>query len=408
MTPQSLRLLLVEDMEDDALLLVRELRKGGIDLDFTRVETPRELKAALANGSWDAIFADYNLPAFTGLDALRIVRKMDADLPFILISGLIGEETAVEALHRGAHDFILKGRFARLVPALKRALQDAKLRHERRRTAAELTQHREHLEELVQMRTAELAAVNRELAAANRELETFSHTVAHDLRNPVVNIAGFCRVIFEKYEHLLDEKCMKCFRLIHKEARRMDKLIITLLNFSRMSRQEMQLQETDLSEMARNISRELQPTAQGRRAEFFITDNLSCHGDQNLLKVALGNLLGNAWKYSSKKALSTIEFGTICGDGPAPTFYVRDNGVGFNQNYAHRLFGLFQRLHSNDDFEGHGIGLVTVERIIHRHGGRVWAESKEGEGATFYFTLKGGGHDVGSQGMVDSSRVLGT
>jgi hypothetical protein len=388
MTPQALRLLLVEDMEDDALLLVRELRKGGIDLDFTRVETLQELKSALANGSWDAIFADYNLPAFTGLDALRIVREMDADLPFILISGFIGEETAVEALHRGAHDFILKGRFARLVPALKRALQDAKLRHERRQTSAELAQHREHLEELVQMRTAELAAVNRELTAANRELDSFNLTVSHDLRSPVLNIANFCRIISKKYDQSLDEKCRKYLGFINEEALRMDTLIKTLLGFCRLSRQKMQLREVDLTEIARAISRELQATDQDRKTEFIIAGHLSCQGDLDLLKVVLNNLLGNAWKYSSKKALSTIEFGAKSGDAPTPTFYVRDNGVGFNPNYAHKLFGIFQRLHSNDEFEGHGIGLVTVERIVHRHGGRVWAESEEGKGATFYFTLQ--------------------
>jgi PAS domain S-box-containing protein len=167
MAPQALRLLLVEDEEDDALLLARELRKGGIDPDFSRVETPEELKTALASGPWDAIFSDYNLPAFTGLDALKIVREMGLDLPFILVSGVIGEETAVEALKAGAHDYLLKGRYARLVPALERARRDVALLRERRQTAAELTRHREHLEELVQERTKQLATANQELRAAH-------------------------------------------------------------------------------------------------------------------------------------------------------------------------------------------------------------------------------------------------
>ena len=378
---KSLRLLLIEDLEDDALLLVRELRKGGIDSDFTRVDTLRELEAALANGPWDAIFSDYNLPGFTGLDVLRIVREMGLDLPFILVSGVIGEETAVEALKAGAHDYLMKGRYARLAPALERARQDVTLQRERRRTMAELRQYREHLEELGLLRTEELAA-------ANRELDSFNHTVSHDLRSPVLNIANFCQLIFDKHDHSLDEKGKKYLRIIHEESLRMDQMINTLLGFCRLLRQEMQPQEVDLSALARTISERLQATDQERRSEFFITEHLSCNGDQSLLEVVLNNLLGNAWKYSAKEALSTIEFGAMSGDAPTPTFYVRDNGVGFNQNYAHKLFGIFQRLHTNDEFEGNGIGLVTVERIIQRHGGKVWAESAEGEGATFYFTLK--------------------
>ena len=338
---QSLRLLLIEDLEDDALLLVRELRKGGIDLDFTRVDTLRELQAALANTPWDAIFSDYNLPGFTGLDALRIVREMGLDLPFILVSGVIGEETAVEALKAGAHDYLMKGRYARLVPALERARQDVAHQRERQRTMAELRQYREHLEELVLLRTEELAAANRELTLANRELDSFNHTVSHDLRGPALNIANFCRLIFDKHGHLLNEKGKKYLQIIQDESLRMDKMINTLLGFCRLSRQKIQPRKVDLSEMARTISRELQETDPNRKTEFIIAEHLSCNGDLDLLKVALSNLLGNAWKYSAKKALSTIEFGAINGDNPEPTFYVRDNGAGFNRNYAHKLFGLF-------------------------------------------------------------------
>jgi two-component sensor histidine kinase/CheY-like chemotaxis protein len=180
---QTVRLLLVEDVEDDALLLVRELRKGGIDPDYARVETAEELKAALENGPWDAVFADYNLPAFTGLDALRIVRERSGYLPFILVSGVIGEETAVEALHAGAHDYLMKGRFGRLVSALERALRDAALQLERRQTAEELTRHREHLEEQVQKRTEELAATNEALKVSLAEKDVLLGELAHRTKN---------------------------------------------------------------------------------------------------------------------------------------------------------------------------------------------------------------------------------
>jgi len=171
MTAQSLRLLLVEDVENDALLLVRALRKEWLNLDYTRVDTPQALKAALANGPWDAIFSDYHLQGFTGLDSLRIVREMGLDLPFILVSGVLGEEAAVEALQAGANDYLMKGRYARLVPALERALRDVALQRERQQTEAELRQHREHLEELIQARTEELAAANAELTGSIEKLQ---------------------------------------------------------------------------------------------------------------------------------------------------------------------------------------------------------------------------------------------
>jgi len=174
MMPVPLRLLVIEDAEDDALLLVLELQGGGYAAEFTRVETPDELKAALDDGPWDAIFSDYSLPSFTGLDALRIVQESGLDLPFIIVSGVIGEEQAVEALKAGAHDYLMKGRFARLVSALKRAMKDAVLRHERRQSAEELSRHREHLEELVQERTEELAAANEELQMQSEELQSQS------------------------------------------------------------------------------------------------------------------------------------------------------------------------------------------------------------------------------------------
>ena len=245
-----LRLLLVEDVEDDAQLLLLQLREGGIDPDCVRVESPEELKAALNNGPWDVVFADYSLPSFTGLDALRIMQEKGMDLPFILVSGVIGEEQAVEAMKSGAHDFILKGQYVRLMPSLKRALKDAELRHERRQTAEELSQYREHLEELVQQRSAELKLANVELqskngelaaanetlrvqsdelaqaleetrrseeekerlnadlAAANLELEAFNYSVAHDLRQPLNSIGMYCQSIKMIYGDSLDEQCL--------------------------------------------------------------------------------------------------------------------------------------------------------------------------------------------------------
>jgi len=416
----SLRLLIIEDAEDDALLLVRELRKGGYVPDFVRVETPQELKSALEDGPWDAVFSDYNLPAFTGLDALRMVRER-GDLPFILVSGVMGEETAVEALKAGAHDYLMKGRYARLVSALERALKDAALRHERRQTAEELTRHREHLEELVQQRTEELEAANEELQvqseelqvqsvelqaqskelervntelashaaeleAANVELEAFNYTVSHDLRGPLTIINGYCEVLRVLRNDRLDEESKGYLEEIASGSLKMGGLIDTLLRFSRLSHANIKEEAVDLSRLAGEIANDLRMTEPRRAATVTVAPGLKASGDRELLRLALENLLGNAWKYTGNLDETRIEFG-VTEHGGKPAFFVRDNGEGFDMADAEKLFVPFQRLHDAGEFKGHGIGLATVQRIIQRHGGRVWAEGKPGEGATFYFTL---------------------
>jgi PAS domain S-box-containing protein len=235
---------------------------------------------------------------------------------------------------------------------------------------------------------AKLAARAVELEIANQDLDAFNYSVAHDLRSPVTGISGFCSVILEKYGHSFDENCGRFFSIIQEETLRMDQLISTLLDFARISRKELNFQKVDLSKIALLISLELKIKNPERKAEFKIADNINCYGDAGLLQVVMNNLLGNAWKYSMKQERTIIEFGSTKGDNGLLTCYVCDNGVGFDADLAEKLFYPFQRLHSEEEFAGHGIGLTTVQRIIQRHGGSIWAESEPGKGATFYFTLK--------------------
>jgi signal transduction histidine kinase len=237
------------------------------------------------------------------------------------------------------------------------------------------------LEQRVAERTAQLEA-------SNRELESFSYSVSHDLRAPLRGIDGFSSVLLEDYEHRLDEEGKDNLRRIRTACTRMGLLIDDLLNLSRMARFEMSPETVDLSELARQIAGELSKTQPDRTVEFVIADGLLDRGDERLLKVVLQNLLGNAWKYSAKQAGAVIEFGRTHPDGVS-AYCVRDNGVGFDMGYAGKLFKPFQRLHDSGDFPGTGIGLALVHRIISRHGGRAWAESEQGKGARFYFTLKG-------------------
>lgn len=234
----------------------------------------------------------------------------------------------------------------------------------------------------------QIQGMNTELMAANRELEAFSYSVSHDLRAPLRGIDGFSQALLEDYADKLDETGKDYLRRVRAGTQRMGVLIDDLLNLSRVTRTEMRLENTDLSAIAQAVAAELRNAQPARRTEFRIEDNLKAVADAHLLRIALENLIGNAWKFSSKRESACVEFGRTDGEA-GPAYYVRDNGAGFDPAYAARLFGAFQRLHGTADFPGTGVGLATVQRIIRRHGGRIWAESAVEKGATFYFTLAG-------------------
>jgi len=244
----------------------------------------------------------------------------------------------------------------------------------------------------------DLEDANRELEGTNRELEAFSYSVSHDLRAPLRTIDGFSQILQEDYEGELDDEGMDYLGRVRAASRHMATLIDDLLDLSRVGRRPLRREPVDLSRLAAGIVEELKESQPGREVEFVTEEKIMAWGDVSLLKVALENLLGNAWKFTANEKEARIEFGADRDPGPgflAPVYYVRDNGAGFDQAYADKLFGAFQRLHGQDEFEGTGIGLATVARIVHRHGGRVWAEGSVGEGATFYFTL--GGREIGDR-----------
>ncbi len=232
----------------------------------------------------------------------------------------------------------------------------------------------------------ELERVNHELEGANRELDAFNSSVSHDLRRPLTNISGFSQLILEFHGAKMEEQCREFVANIYRETKRMDKLIDTLLKFARLSRAALVREKVDLSSMAEGVAVELAATDRSRRVSVTVAPGLIAGGDGGLLRVALQNLIGNAWKYTRTREGAEIEVGRCDKEG-GPAFFVRDNGVGFDPAEAGQLFAPFQRLSTATDFEGTGIGLVTVHRIIERHKGRIWAEGEPGQGATFYFTL---------------------
>ncbi len=226
-----------------------------------------------------------------------------------------------------------------------------------------------------------------ELSSANKELEAFSYTVSHDLRSPLRSIDGFSQEILEDYGDKLDNNGVDTLRRIRAASQRMGLLIDGLLNLSRLSRSEIVRGKVDLSVLAHDIAGNLRKAQPGRAVEIVIAEGLIDEGDERLLYVLLQNLLGNAWKFTGKVVNARLEFGVNQIEG-GKAYFVRDNGAGFDMAFAGKLFRPFQRLHDTVDFSGTGIGLATVQRIVHRHGGRVWAEGEVGKGATFYFTLK--------------------
>jgi PAS domain S-box-containing protein len=235
------------------------------------------------------------------------------------------------------------------------------------------------LEKRVAERTTELTAVN-------RELEAFAYSVSHDLRAPLRAIDGFSQALLEDNLSALDEQGQDYLHRVRAASRRMGQLISDLLKLSRLTRGEMNYEIIDLSTMADELAEELCKQDKQRQVEFHIQPDMTVKGDARLLRIALENLLGNAWKFTAKQPQARIEFSYQQTDGRS-TYFVKDNGAGFDMNYVDKLFGAFQRLHPAHEFEGSGIGLVTVQRVIHRHGGRIWAEGQVDQGAIFYFTL---------------------
>jgi PAS domain S-box-containing protein len=245
---------------------------------------------------------------------------------------------------------------------------------------------RKKAEEALKRALTNLEQSSARLAASNKELEAFSYSVSHDLRSPLRSIDGFSQALLEDYAGKLDDTGQDYLKRLRNASQKMGELIDGMLRLSRLSRSEIHKEPIDLSILALEITTRLRETQPERNGEVIIGKDLTADGDPQLLRALLENLLGNAWKFTSKVPRAVIEFGSIR-HGAQKTFFIKDNGAGFDMTYVDKLFGAFQRLHDVTDFPGTGIGLATVRRIVSRHGGTVRAEGEVGKGATFYFTL---------------------
>jgi light-regulated signal transduction histidine kinase (bacteriophytochrome) len=232
----------------------------------------------------------------------------------------------------------------------------------------------------------DMAARNVELENVNKELEAFIYSISHDLRAPIRTVAGFARFLDQDYRDKLDDQALDYIKRICAASGKVTLLIDDLLRLAKISRQEVDRTKIDLTKLAASVVADLRETDRKRSVEVIIAEGITVFADLRLMQIVLSNLLGNAWKFTSKTESARIEFGASERDGKT-VYFVRDNGAGFNPQYMEKIFWPFQRLHSESEFEGTGIGLTIVERIAHRHGGSVWAEGEVGKGATIYFTM---------------------
>jgi PAS domain S-box-containing protein len=495
-----LRVLIVEDSEDDTLLLLRELGQGGLGAVHERVETAQEMSAALERQTWDIGLADYNLPQFSATDALKMVQDRDLDLPFIIVSGSIGEAAAVAILKAGANDFISKFDLARLVPAIERELRDADARRERRRMAEALRAseerlagilelaadaiisvdeaqqitrfnaaaervfgyqaeevlgqpldlllperfaqaHRQHIRDfaegaevarrmgehqelrgrrkdgsefpleasiskLVQGGETVFTTILRDiterveveerlkqrteaLARSNAELQQFAYVASHDLQEPLRMVSSFTQLLAKRYQGKLDAQADEYIAFAVDGAARMQVLINDLLLYSRVETQGQPFAPTDSGEVLAAALTNLKIALEESEAVVTHDPLPIVMSDETQLGQVFQNLIANAIKFRNEippevhiSARKTEDYWL---------FSVRDNGIGIAPEFFERIFIIFQRLYTKEEYPGTGIGLAVCKRIVERHRGRIWVESQPGEGATLYFTLPVGG-----------------
>lgn len=383
------RILAVDDSITYLNQVAAELRAESYDVILAH--SGEEAIDLLGVQPVDCILLDVLMPGLSGHETCRRIKSKAAwkEIPLLMLTALDERSAMVEGINAGADDYIPKsGDFEVLRARLRAQLRRRQYEDENRRVRQELLKREiEATQAQAAREIAETrAALSGELERKNKELEAFSYSVSHDLRAPLRSINGFSQLLMEQYLDQLAPKAKDYLRRIHGAADRMGQLIDDLLALSRIGRTELHKRHVDLSDLAKGVAAELNRRDPQRQVEFVVAEGMVVEADAKLIRVAFDNLFGNAWKFTAKSPHPRVEVGELPGE-ECPVYFVRDNGVGFDMAYADKLFNPFQRLHSESDFPGTGIGLATVFRIIELHAGRVWAESAAGQGATFFFSL---------------------
>lgn len=365
--PAKPRLLVVDDDPVHMTALYHTLEDSGYDV--TAFPSAAHALEAFHKHTFDLVLTDLQMPVMDGISFLRAAQELDQNLAGVVMTGHGAIDTAIEAMKAGALDYVLKPfKLSSILPVLSRALEVRRLRME----IAQLQQRvREHMTEL---------------EVANKELESFSYSVSHDLRAPLRAIRGFSNILVESYSPQLPGEAQQLLTRIMSSSERMSELIEHLLRFSRLSKQAINKQPVKVQTLVQEALEELYKDMFDRAVNVQVQPLPDAVGDQVLLRQVFANLLSNAFKFSRNHSNPTIV--VACQKTDKEQIYsVSDNGAGFDMQHAENLFRVFHRLHSQQEFEGTGVGLSLVQRIIQRHGGRIWAEAAVNQGATFYFTL---------------------
>lgn len=406
------QVLIVDDYATNRKLLRATLEAEGIKV--SEAVDGLEAFRFLQQNSIDAVISDILMPNMDGYRLCHELRRNDRfrKLPVVVYTNTYTSPSDRDlALNMGADEYLTKPASpADICAALRRASEHSRTRNGHRAqelgeefvlknyadvlirkleqkngeledARAELEKINRELDQRVKLRTAELAT-------ANQELDSFCHAVSHDLRAPLRTISGFAQLLSEKTLSGLDDEGCRFLDRIREASVRMGELIDDLLGLSQVGRSDLNVTPIDLSALARRVTDDLKERESGRNVLVVIEAEMKTRGDARLMLIVFENLLGNAWKFTGGKPDARIEVGSGRGKDGQPVYYIRDNGAGFDMKQADRLFTAFQRLHRQEDFPGTGVGLATVQRIIQRHGGRIWANAAPGEGATFFFTLK--------------------
>jgi two-component system, sensor histidine kinase and response regulator len=419
-TPDQVNILLVDDRHDK--LMAMETILADLGQNIITAHSGKEALRLLLDHDFAVILLDVNMPMLDGFETAHLIRQRKSlELtPIIFITSISDTETHVSRGYSlGAVDYILTPVMPDVLrPKVSVFVELFKKNRQLKQQAASLRQAHDELEIRVKNRTSQLAVANEclqkeiaerqraeeairyvnagleqrvlertaELASANRELEAFTYSVAHDLQAPLRNIQSYVQLLEEDWDSKLPPETGQYLKRIASRTKYMAQLISGLLNLSIIGKQELKRQQVELNGIVDEVVASLKTEVPARQIQWKIGALPAEACDPNLMRQVFTNLLSNAVKYTQPRANAVIEVGQMQVNGEAPIF-VRDNGVGFNMKYADKLFGVFQRLHPAAEFEGTGIGLATVERIIRNHGGRIWVEAEENKGATFYFTI---------------------
>lgn len=370
----SARLLIVDDEVAQMKALCRTLEAEGYHC--TGYSTPTEALDQLRSGEYELLLTDLMMPEMDGVALIRAARQIDTDLAAVVMTGHGTIDTAVSAMQVGASDYVLKPfKLSVILTVIARALDVRQLRIDNIQ---------------LQKREQERAI---ELTAAYQDLESFAYSVSHDLRAPLRAIRGFTDLYLDEFGASIPPEGRHTLDHVVAGAKRMDELIEDLLKFCRFSRTPLAKSRVDVGAMARRVIADLTTSEQPRQVAVEIGDLPPCEADPSLFEQVIANLLSNAFKFTRERPQPRISIGSYESagkdDGSSErVYFVRDNGAGFDMKYADKLFGVFQRLHTQERFPGTGVGLSIVQRILHRHGGRIWVESAPDQGATFYFVVQ--------------------